>query len=53
MKILYLKKQFKHLYLPSAKKIEAIQIPSLQFAMIDGAASLRLAGLTPKLVALP
>lgn len=37
MKTLDLKKQFKHLYQPSAKKIEAIQIPSLQFAMIDGA----------------
>lgn len=37
MKILDLKKQFKHLYQPSAKKIEAIQIPKLQFAMIDGA----------------
>jgi hypothetical protein len=37
MKTLDLKKQFKHLYQPSAKKIEAIQIPKLQFAMIDGA----------------
>lgn len=37
MKILDLKKQFKHLYQPSAKKIEAIQIPKLQFGMIDGA----------------
>ena len=37
MKILELKKQFKHLYQPSAKKVEAIQIPKLQFAMIDGA----------------
>ena len=37
MKILDLKKQFKHLYQPSAKKIEAIQIPKLQFVMIDGA----------------
>lgn len=37
MKILDLKKQFKHLYQPSAKKIEAIQIPELQFIMIDGA----------------
>lgn len=36
MKTLELKKQFKHLYQPSAKKIEAIQIPKLQFAMIDG-----------------
>ena len=37
MKILDLKKQFKHLYQPSAKKIETIQVPNLQFAMIDGA----------------
>ncbi len=37
MKILDLKKQFKHLYAPSAKKAEIVQVPSLQFAMIDGA----------------
>ena len=37
MKTLDLKKQFKLLYQPSAKKVEAIQIPKLQFAMIDGA----------------
>ena len=37
MKTLDLKKQFKYLYQPSAKKIEAIQVPNLQFAMIDGA----------------
>jgi hypothetical protein len=37
MKILDLKKQFKHLYQPSAKKIETVQVPKLQFAMIDGA----------------
>jgi len=37
MKTLDLKKQFKHLYQPSAKKIETVQVPSLQFAMIDGA----------------
>ena len=37
MKTLDLKKQFKHLYQPSAKKIEVMQVPSLQFAMIDGA----------------
>jgi hypothetical protein len=37
MKTLDLKKQYKHLYQPSAKKIEAIQAPNLQFAMIDGA----------------
>lgn len=37
MKTLDLKKQFKNLYQPSAKKIEAVQVPNLQFAMIDGA----------------
>lgn len=36
MKTLDLKKQFKHLHQPSAKKIEALQIPKLQFVMIDG-----------------
>jgi hypothetical protein len=36
MKTLELKKQFKHLYQPSAKKIEAVQVPNLQFAMING-----------------
>ncbi len=37
MKILDLRKQYKYLYQPSAKKIEAVQVPELQFAMIDGA----------------
>lgn len=37
MKVLDLKKQYKPLYQPSAKKIELVQVPSLQFAMIDGA----------------
>lgn len=37
MKTLDLKKQYKHLYQPSAKKVEIVQVPSLQFAMIDGA----------------
>ncbi len=37
MKTLDLKKQFKHLYAPSAKKVEVVQVPRLQFAMIDGA----------------
>jgi hypothetical protein len=37
MKTLDLKKQFKYLYQPSAKKIEAVQVPNLQFVMIDGA----------------
>jgi hypothetical protein len=37
MKTLDLKKQFKHLYQPSPKKVEIIEVPRLQFAMIDGA----------------
>lgn len=37
MKTLDLKKQYKHLYAPSAKKAEIIQVPRLQFVMIDGA----------------
>lgn len=37
MKIIDLKKQYKSLYQPSAKKIELVQVPNLQFAMIDGA----------------
>ena len=37
MKTLDLKKQFKNLYQPSAKKIESVQVPNLQFAMVDGA----------------
>jgi hypothetical protein len=37
MKILDLKKKFKYLYQPSAKKMEIIQVPNLQFAMINGA----------------
>jgi hypothetical protein len=37
MKTLDLKKQFKYLYAPSAKKVEIVQVPRLQFAMIDGA----------------
>jgi hypothetical protein len=37
MKTLDLKKQYKHLYQPSAKKVELVQVPKLQFAMIDGA----------------
>ena len=36
MKILDLKKKFKHLYQPSAKKVESVQVPGLQFAMIEG-----------------
>jgi hypothetical protein len=37
MKTLDLKKEYKHLYQPSAKKIEIVLVPRLQFAMIDGA----------------
>ncbi len=37
MKTLDLKKEYKHLYAPSAKKTEILQVPCLQFAMIDGA----------------
>ena len=37
LKVLDLRKQHKHLYQPSAKKIEIVQVPCLQFAMIDGA----------------
>ena len=37
MKTLDLKKEYKHLYQPSAKKVTAVQVPRLQFAMVDGA----------------
>lgn len=37
MRTLDLKKQFKYLYQPSAKKVEIVQVPCLQFAMMDGA----------------
>ena len=37
MKTLDLKKELKHLYTPSVKKPEIVQVPRLQFAMIDGA----------------
>ncbi len=37
MKTLDLRKQYKALYQPSAKKVELVQVPRLQFAMIDGA----------------
>jgi hypothetical protein len=37
MKILDLKKQYKYLYQPSARKIETVQVPPLQFIMVDGA----------------
>src|SRR5512142_3209984 len=37
MKTLDLKKELKNLYVPSAKKVEILRVPSMQFAMIDGA----------------
>src|SRR5512140_2123127 len=37
MKTLDLKKELKYLYMPSARKVEILQVPPLQFAMIDGA----------------
>lgn len=36
MKTLDLKKQYKNLYQPSAKKIEIVQVPNLKFVMADG-----------------
>ena len=37
METLDLKKELKYLYAPSAKKVEIVQVPRLQFVMIDGA----------------
>ena len=37
VEILDLKKEYKYLYQPSAKKAELVKVPKLQFAMIDGA----------------
>ena len=37
MRTLDLKKDLKYLYAPSAKKVEIVKVPRLQFAMIDGA----------------
>lgn len=37
MQKLDLKKDLKYLYVPSAKKIELVQVPALNFIMIDGA----------------
>ncbi len=37
MKTLDLKKELKYLYMPSAKQMEVLQVPPLQFAVIDGA----------------
>lgn len=31
-----LKKQFKHLYLPSPKEVVVVDVPEMQFAMVDG-----------------
>ncbi len=31
-----LRKQYKHLYAPSAKKVELVDVPELKFLMIDG-----------------
>ncbi|WP_374689151.1 GyrI-like domain-containing protein [Promineifilum sp.] len=36
MEKLDLRKQYKRLYSPSAKKVELVDVPPLQFAMIDG-----------------
>ncbi len=37
MKTLDLKKDYKYLYSPSSRKVEIVQIPCLNFVMIDGA----------------
>jgi hypothetical protein len=36
MEMLDLRKKFKYLYQPSAKTVEVVDVPQLQFAMIDG-----------------
>ncbi len=36
METLDLRKQWKHLYNPSAKRVEVVEVPRFQFAMIDG-----------------
>lgn len=36
METLDLRKQFKHLYNPPAKKVDVVDVPALQFAMVDG-----------------
>ena len=36
MSKLDLRKQLKHLYAPSAKKVEVVDVPLFQFAMVDG-----------------
>ena len=37
MKKLDLKKDLKYLYAPSARKVEVVQVPAMNFVMIDGA----------------
>jgi hypothetical protein len=37
MEKIELRKQLKHLYAPPARKVEVVDVPELQFAMIDGA----------------
>ncbi len=37
MQKLDLRKELKHLYAPSAKQVQLVDVPELQFAMIDGA----------------
>ena len=37
METLDLRKRYKHLYHPSPKGIELVEVPNLTFAMIDGA----------------
>ena len=37
MEKLDLRKQYKHLYMPSAKEVAVVDVPPFQFAMIDGA----------------
>ena len=36
METLDLRKQYKHLYQPSARKVELVEVPPFQFAMVDG-----------------
>lgn len=36
MKKIDLKKEYKHLYLPSAKEVSLVEVPAFNFAMIDG-----------------
>ena len=37
MLVLDLKKQYKHLYQPPAGKVQLVDVPDLQFLMVDGA----------------